>query len=137
MRDFDTLPTPHPQFPLPELDRAIEALIAFRDAFDGYGDPPEDDDPPESDGIDQGDPAWPEWHGRGRHKEAFARGFGHRMSEDYEDDDASENDDPAEDGGDTEPNGDEGDYTDWPGCRSGPWGIDQSRSLGPDNPEAK
>lgn len=35
MHDLDILPSLHPQFPLPELDRAIEALIDFRNALDG------------------------------------------------------------------------------------------------------
>ena len=49
------------QFPLRELEQAIEALIAFRDGFDGHGEPPEEDDPPEHDGTDEGDAAWVEW----------------------------------------------------------------------------
>ena len=62
------------------VDDLIETLDLIR------GDPDfEDDDPAESDGTEL-DMAWPEWHGRGRHKEACMRHFGHILSEDAEDD---------------------------------------------------
>lgn len=95
------------------------------EAFDGPGCPASDTD----------DRAYPEWHGRGRHKEAYRDSWKNITSEDAEEDDGG-GDDLTEDtpgfdiisrslansygdgagchiNGDVEPNGDEGDYS---GC---------------------
>jgi hypothetical protein len=91
--------------------------------------------------MEDAEPAWPEWHTRGRHKEPSGR-LPHEDSED-DDDDAclAADDDPARiirdgypgDAYDTELNGDEGDYSDGGGAvptygadQSGPYMTDRS-----------
>ena len=55
-------------------------------AWDGPGCPAADTD----------DRAWPEWHGRGRHKEACLAGWNRIASEDSEEDDGDRADDEGE-----------------------------------------
>lgn len=55
-------------------------------AWDGPGCPAADTD----------DRAWPEWHGRGRHKEACLASWSRMASEDDEEDDGDRADDEAE-----------------------------------------
>lgn len=50
-----------------EIGDTIDALIALVDDLGGDPDLEDNgDDEPDADGF--GDPSWPEWHGRGRHK---------------------------------------------------------------------
>lgn len=109
----------------PDIEDAtnIEDEGITSEAFEGPGCPASDED----------DRAYPEWHGRGRHKEAYRDSWKAIASEDAEEDDGG-GDDLTEDtpgldatsralanaygdgagcpfNGDVEPNGDEGDYS--------------------------
>lgn len=76
-----------PRLPVAQIAAAAQALIDLLDATGGDVNR-EDDDPAEHDGTDQGDPAWTEFHTRGRHK--FTNVIDTRNGEDAEDDDPAE-----------------------------------------------
>jgi len=143
------------ELPREEVAAIVEQLIAELDTRDGdpdielsgdeqdvgwperpgMGNPPftapvdsEDCEP----GGDEKDIAWTEWHKRGpsRQRSASHETVGSMDSEDEEEDDADEEDDHS---------GDPLDFAEGPADEIGGfcvrYGFDQSRPIGPDNPE--
>lgn len=134
------LPMPAVALILSRFDRAklasfIEVAIGLLDS--GDGDPDVEHNGDEQDGSgDEADASWPEWHTRGRHKEAWHNSHDVRlygaMHEDAEDDD---NDSGVEDsplGFDPEQDlgaEEAGEPEEALDCLR--YGIDQSQPLGP------
>ena len=112
------------ELPADEVAVIVEQLIAVLDERDG--------DPDIELSGDEQDIAWTEWHKRGpsRQRSASRETVGSMDSEDEEEDDADEEDDHS---------GDPLDFAEGPADEIGGfcvrYGFDQSRPIGPDNPE--
>jgi hypothetical protein len=112
-----------------DMENAVELLIATLDAIDGDAEAePVDEREPDEDA--RGDPAWTEFHTRGRHKLQYGhepvRGIdGRTARDDDEDEDVPENDDPAED---DDPAG--GDFDDIPEGAAWNEGVCQTVLIG-------